>query len=590
VGTLLCGPTASGDSDSKAPEALRSDTLEHLERVELGAAGDLPLPEELSQILEWETRELALLAGLALLTAITLVVLLREMRGKGDLVVSIEVPPRQRGTFSVRLSKKRWPKRRVAEARRQRLVKDESRASTRFAHYMVARETQFRTIPARHYFVMVEGAIEDPSRKGSRTVFFEEREVRLAKGRTARLDFDLRPKQCPVEIRVLRGGEPAPQARVALGGDPTSLRYARSGRVVLSLPMGSHSILAGCEDRAAERKLEIESFEPRNLVFDMDVESELVFQDSPGAVAPFLQGDLSVAASALERDGQVEIARLLGARFHADCGEKGIAASQYESAGRLLEAGELRLENGEPELAAMLFERFFNDTATTEIYTAVGDLLRAGRAYEEAEDFESAIVCYRDAGAIPKLIDVLEKTDQHFEAAILCQERNDTSRAVRNYQHVDSRHPQYFEACRILADTFAAQGKLELAVQKADEAISFSRPGVVSAGSFVWYASCGTPISSTGPDARTAPWPSSRNSGIATRAIPTSRRGSRRSERRSPSRTTKTRRCPRASCSDRARAATSFSKRSVAAAWASSIGRGTSDSKGRSPSSGCRRT
>ncbi|GAF86171.1 unnamed protein product, partial [marine sediment metagenome] len=189
-----------------------------------------------------------------------------------------------------------------------------------------------------------------------------------------------------------------------------------------------------------------------------------------------------------ERDGQSEMAHLLSARFHRDRGEKGIAATHYESAGRLLEAGELRLENGEPELAAILFERAGDSERAAEIYSSVGDLLRAGRAYQEAEDFESAIVCYRDAGAIPKLIDVLEKTGQHFEAAILSQERNETSRAIRNYQHVDSRHPEYFQACRILADTFSAQGKLELAVQKADEAISFSRPGVVSAESFAWYA------------------------------------------------------------------------------------------------------
>jgi tetratricopeptide (TPR) repeat protein len=490
VATLLCAPTASGDTDNEDPEALRNAARaeEASEADASPPAGDPQPRDEVGQSPEWKPQDLALLAGLALLSALTLLLLFREMRGKGDLVVSIELPQRQRGTFSVRLSRKREPKRRVAEARRQRLMKDESRASTRFAHYMVARETQFRTVPARHYFVVVEGAIEDPSRKGSRTVFFEERDVRLAKGRTVRLDFDLRPKQCPVEIRVVRGGEPPPQARVALGGDPTSLRYAGSGRVELSLPIGSHSILAGCEDRAAERQLEIESFEPQTLVIDMDAERDLVFLNSPGAVGPFLQGDLSVAATALERDGQLETAHLLSARFHRDRGEKGIAATHYESAGRLLQAAELCEENGEPERAAALFERAGDSERAAEIYSAVGDLLRAGRAYEEAEDFESAIVCYRDAGAIPKLIDVLEKTGQHFEAAILSQERNDTSRAIRNYQHVDSRHPEYFQACRILADTFSAQGKLELAVQKADEAISFSRPGVVSADSFAWYA------------------------------------------------------------------------------------------------------
>jgi len=545
VATLLWVPAPSGGAASRELEALREAARIHQQRGELEQArealrqaielapDDTSLYEELARVFRaegrrgkgeetrievpaeegydedasklvsdllgirirdeegliggWKPRDLAILAGLGLLLLMTLRRLAREMRGKGDLVVSIELPQQQRGTFSVRLSRKPEAKHRVAEARRRREVKEESRASTRFEHYMVARETQFQSVPARHYFVVVEGAIQDPARDRSRTPVFEEREVRVAKGRTMRLEIDLRPKQCPVEVQVLLGGEPAPRARVARGGDPTSLRYAPAGRMELRLPLGSHSILVGCEDRAAERQLEIESFEPQTLAINLDADRDLVFRNAPGAVEPFLQGDLSVAAAALERDGQFEMAHLLSAHFHRDRGEKGIAASRYEAAGRLLQAAELRLENGEPEQSAALFERAGNAERAAEIYSAVGDLLRAGRAYEEAEELESAIVCYRDAGAIPKLIDVLEKAGQYFEAANLCQERNDISRAIRDFQQVDARHPEYFQACRILAETFSAQGKLELAVQKADEAISFSRPGVVSSDSLAWY-------------------------------------------------------------------------------------------------------
>ncbi len=546
VAALLCAPAGSGSSDTKDPEALRNAARLHRERGELEEAKDalreaielaphdpslyqelavvfqaeakrseseetrnpqvveetfgdegaaapaenLPRPrikDEEGQIAGWKPRDLALLAGFALLGGLILSLLSRAIRGKGDLVVCIELPRSQRGTFSVCLSKKPKAKRRRAAARTQRVVEDDSRASTRFEHYMVARETQFPTVPARHYFVVLEGVTEDPEREGSRTAVFEEQEIRVAKGRTVRLEFDLRPKQCPVEIRLMRGGKPAPQARIALGGDPTSLRYAREGTMELSLPLGSHVILAGFEDRAAERHLEVESLEPQTLVIEMDAGPDLVFLNSPAAVEPFLQGDLSVAATALERDGQLEMAHLLSARFHRDRGEKGVAASRYEAAGRLLEAAELREQNGEPERAAALFERAGDSERAAEIYSAVGDLLRAGRAYEEAEEYESAIVCYRDAGAIPKLIEVLEKTGDYFEAATLSQERHDTSRAIRAYQQVDSRHPEYFQACRILAETFSEQGKLELAVQKADEAISFSRPGMVSSDSFVWY-------------------------------------------------------------------------------------------------------
>ena len=480
------------ESRRNEPQAIRSPESPEETPADQGAAA--PAEDRLGSgirggegLAGLELRDLALLTALALLGALILALLSRGIRGKGDLVVSIELPQRQRGTFSVRLARKREAKRRGAEARTRGTASDESRASTRFEHYMVARETQFPTVPARHYFVLLEGFLEDPDREGSRTAVFEEREIRVARRRTVRLEFDLRPKQCPFEIQVRCGGKPAPQARVAMGGDPTSLRYAREGRIELSLAIGTHVILAGFQDRAAERRLEIESFEPQTLVVEMDPEADLVFLGSPAAVEPFLQGDLSVAAAALERDGQLEIAHLLRARFHRDRGEKGVAAGHFEAAGRLLEAAELREENGEPEQAAALFERAGDSERAAEIYSGVGDLLRAGRAYEEAGELESATICYRDAGAIPKLIDVLEKTGRYFEAATLCQERNDTSRAVRNYQQVDSRHPEYFQACRILAETFSAQGKLELAVQKADEAVSFSRPGTVSSENLAWY-------------------------------------------------------------------------------------------------------
>ncbi len=67
----------------------------------------LRIRNEEGRIAGWKPKDLALLAGLALLGALILSLLRREIRGKGDLVVCIELPRRQRGTFSVRLSKKR---------------------------------------------------------------------------------------------------------------------------------------------------------------------------------------------------------------------------------------------------------------------------------------------------------------------------------------------------------------------------------------------------------------------------------------------------------------------------------------------------
>ena len=174
VAALLCAPAASGRSSGKDPEALREAARIHRERGELEEArdalraaielapDDTSLYEELAdvfraegrgnegktpRILEvveevsteeaaklvgdlldfeirdaegliggWKPRDLGILAGLALLLVVILKLLAREMRGRGDLVVSIELPQRRRGTFSVRLSRKPAAKHRVAEA------------------------------------------------------------------------------------------------------------------------------------------------------------------------------------------------------------------------------------------------------------------------------------------------------------------------------------------------------------------------------------------------------------------------------------------------------------------------------------------
>jgi tetratricopeptide (TPR) repeat protein len=336
-------------------------------------------------------------------------------------------------------------------------------------------------------WVVLEGWLEDTEGERRRTAVQEEKEVWLHRGRAQRIEFDLRPRVSPIEVRVIQGGTAAPRARVALAGDPTSLRFAKDGVVRLSLPTGRYHLVAAGADRVAERELAVEDLTPRTLVMDLDETVDRVFAGCEAAVEPYLQGDLSVAAQALEREGQPELAHLLRARFHRARREHDRAAQQWEAAGRLLEAAEAHSEAAQFEQAAELFERGGDCARAAEMWNAAGDLLRAGRAYEESGDLESAAVCYRDAQAVPKLIDVMEKQGNCYEAGRLALERGDASRAMRNFQQVDARHDQYPEVCRILAEKWSEQGKLELAVQKADEAITFSGANEASPATFVWY-------------------------------------------------------------------------------------------------------
>ena len=245
------------------------------------------LPHQVSAWLdENEARDAAVPGGLALLLGLVAVGALgRRMRGKGDLAVAIDHPPDRRGTFTVRLHKSR-PRRRGNPASGT----DASRASSRYEHNMVSRETQFRGIPARTYWVALEGWLEHSESDQRRTAVFEEKETRLERGRAQRVEFDLRPRVCPVEIRIVDGGRAATSARVVLARDPTTLRYAREGIAKMSLGAGRYTVVAASEGRVAERELAIEDLTPRTVVIDVGDPSGLVFAECEQAVEPYLQG------------------------------------------------------------------------------------------------------------------------------------------------------------------------------------------------------------------------------------------------------------------------------------------------------------
>ncbi|MDJ0790042.1 MAG: protein kinase, partial [Myxococcota bacterium] len=362
----------------------------------------------------------------------------------------------------------------------------EARASSRFEQNLIAREAHFRGIPARNYWVVLEGVIEGIDGEPPRPVY-EDREVCVRRGRTLRVDFDLRPNSCVVEVQVSCDGVPSRDARVAIGGDPTSLRFGGGGTARLALPKGRHTLLVGAGDRATEQALRVESLGTMSVSVDLSDPDGLAFDGCPEAVDPFLRGDLSVVAAALEKAGQPERAHLVAARFHAERGSLEEAVQHYVAIDRLIEAAELRAGSGDPQAAAELFERAGDRVRAAELYDAAGDLTRAGRALEEEGDLEAAALRYRSAGATPRLLSVLEKLDQHFEAGELALAEGDTTRAVRNFQHVGPKDAGHRRACQVLAEHFASQSQPELALQKAEEAVSFSRPEDTPVDTTIWY-------------------------------------------------------------------------------------------------------
>jgi tetratricopeptide (TPR) repeat protein len=121
--------------------------------------------------------------GALLAAAVSLVL----SRGKGDLVVTIEYPEELKGSFTVRLSRR--PSRALQPGHSLRESTPEP-VSSRFEHLEVIRETQFRNLSPRRWFVTIEGAL-GPEGVSFSSRFRLEQEVWVERDRVAEACFEL---------------------------------------------------------------------------------------------------------------------------------------------------------------------------------------------------------------------------------------------------------------------------------------------------------------------------------------------------------------------------------------------------------------
>ena len=315
---------------------------------------------------------LGLAGGLILLAFFVL------MRQRGDVTVSIEYPDELRGLFCVRIGGGRRAAR--SDALSESQIR-EGGASTRRKHYMVSRETRFQRFFTGRYQVTIDGLLIDPESDEVLGRVHEVKVVRIRHRRTVRLEFDVHPSSCPIDIRVVWGDRPADEAQITVPGSIDKPRLATRGAIRILLPKGSHRLLIGCGDRVFDQALAVSSFRPTAIVLDV-LATEAVFKGCPPAVIPYLTGDLLAAARALERDDQAALGFRLLAKKHQAEGDKARAADFFESAGDPRAAAKLRLELRETDRAAALFEEAEDWIDAAEAYRLDGQILRAGECYE----------------------------------------------------------------------------------------------------------------------------------------------------------------------------------------------------------------
>jgi tetratricopeptide (TPR) repeat protein len=398
------------------------------------------------------------------------------VRGWGHLEVNLHYQTNKssKGFFSIQLSKK------PGQAKREGKGKSKSasyqtrvRRWSRFARDMVGPKTTFRLMPARQYYVVVHGLLQDSSTKEVIGNYLEERRVKIVRGQTTEVSFDFRVKQAPITVQLARPDEMLEeQVLVAFKGDASSLRYVKDESVVLFADNGRHTIIVGAAGMVTEVTIEIVELQGLAVPIGVTEPSGATFTDCPDAVEPYVLGDYKAASKALDRAGQTELANSIRAEFHQERGENEEAAKFFEAAGNLTMAAELSAETEDSAHSATLFEQAGDYRRAAEGYSDAGDLIRAAQAFEAAYDFDAAIDAYRQAGDLAKTLELLEKTGSYYEAGGVSLEQGDKPRAIRNLQMVDIRDPDFAEACRALADLFAEQGEWDLAIDKAREGVN----------------------------------------------------------------------------------------------------------------------
>ncbi len=422
------------------------------------------------KFVRWNPRALVPYALLLVLIALPLV------RGWGKLSARLDYEGRKnaKGFFSIVIS------RRPGKATREREQAGSGKTSKyqrrvrswgRFSRHMVGRETLFRWIPARDYYVCVHGIMQD-ERGEILGNYLEEKKVRIRRGEKAEVAFDFRPKEASIEVHLIRPeGDPTAVVRVAMRGVPSSLKFVKDEQTVFYVGKGQHAIVVGYGDCVYEREVAVHELASQQISIGLGDPAQAVFQGCKEAIEPFLMGDYALCARALDKAGMAQKANELRAKHHELHGDKAEAARFYKAAGHLTQAAALAAEGEDRAQSAELYEQAGDHHRAAEAFAAAGDSLKAAQAYETAYDFNEAIEAYRRAGEQGKVLELLERTGRHHEAGGTALALGDEERAIRNFQQVDLRDPDYGESCRALADLFTKREEWALAVDRMREAI-----------------------------------------------------------------------------------------------------------------------
>ena len=468
-------PASAGSLTDFVTRVTDPDELLSLAAVRRAAYHGLIANAEALEVFEaiLTARATVLLATCTILLSLALPLVRRWRRGTGELSVRLVFPEEISGEFEIRLHRK--------SARKGRATGDRGDTPrsrpTRHTRPGVRRETQFDRVGSGTWFLSIDGTLQALASKAKLAHVQEEIQIEIEANACASVEHVMPTVEAPVEFRVYWDRQPARDVGFSLSGHPHTLRYAGQGIIKTRLSPGRHQVVIGAGDRVIEQTVTLSGYDPSLIRIDLAAPEGLIFKGCPPAVTPFLQGDLSHAARALERDGQSEIAALLRARLHQQQGQIERAAEQLESAGRSREAAELRRTISDFERAAALFEKAGEILKAAEMYEAAEAWPAAARAHVRLESWSDAGRCFEAAHDIDGLIGALEGQGEILRAARLAREHGDRARSIRLLQTVGAKDPEYGSAGQLLSLAYENEGHLDLAAQQLERCLAEFPPG-----------------------------------------------------------------------------------------------------------------
>lgn len=398
------------------------------------------------------------------------------VRGWGRLEVDFKLPDGATALFAVSLTRRPSKVRDRSEKTRAAAInvfRNRLHRVNLFERRLQGTHMSFRWVPARRarYYLTIRGPLVDATTDGLIGEFLEERFVKIERGKVTHFDFDLCRREATVNVEVKRGDRPVSEARVGLRGVPGSTRFCPGGKGSIFISAGEHVVVVGTEDRVAEKTIYIEGLVPTTVEFD--IESEFVFAGCPEAVEPYLEGDYPTARRALTATGQDAIAEEIGRLRSAPLAAPGSVVSAAVGTQPGVDPDAPAIERSPEAWAEMAraHDQAGEYGSAAEAYREAGDIINAARCFEEIYDWQTAIECYQDLGDIEKVLSLMERSGELYDAGMLAAEHQQPDRAIRNFQQIGARHPRYSECCRALAEILSARGEHELAIERFDEGL-----------------------------------------------------------------------------------------------------------------------